>query len=1304
MSNEFWEDFEGVEENGYSSESPQQDSDDIPDSPAQDYARESDEAQAWLDGTAEKSSSNNKQATDLVNGQLEFNPTQQQSLDNTAKEYLAMAENDQTLANELNHLEGQKSLHSELMDFSSREEAGTGMANASTLATTRFNSMAETEIKYVYDLINNPHLSNINNRLKKVSVGARGKTLEEFESFLGMDAKEWSKSLKFQDDTMATTFAGDQHKLYGMLQTSEAKLVSGAGTRLLGTQLSPEKAERDNNEVGELNGLLDKYAGSYFPPVNDKTDLDKRDRAVQSWKDEVIKYSSKSNTGIKAIDPTTGLTARRVVGTEASIKEKFRLARQPLPSNIGDMTTEEIYASTAVPLPNDLNVAGTVLTQGHWRNVTGGGTGYTRKEYSSLYGNGGLEGTEAGKFTLAQRNMSNPSVANTFFGHIESSEQKSELAGQMKDDFKRIGEIVKKLTPTVQDENYGNYKRSTALDITEDEHDITSALDLAAQLDISYDNIEARSLTMDEIKKHGKGADKSGMYGTDDLKNEKDRFVQLIQEGYSEDQAYTAIKNINLEGDVDIDTTGESTGYVGVAKGSDREAYKDRIKQGLEEGTIFEQRTKGWYEQREGLNTGSSAKNMLTHKGYQRQVDAMFSEEVFLKDARMRKGVLGEDNVKRSFEAQSGLSVEESYFETSDAIAGMGVSPDGHVFDKEGNSRGLAEFKYHTTAKAMTHGLSAYKAQLQAQMLVTGENEVHFYRTNEENNEVLYDIVKADPKYQERLLKGNAEIHRLVEVEKVKRNILTSEELKSRAKKADKVAKERDEQRKINSFVEDVEKTEEVKSFDSSPKQTVSAGKGTSRSEGISKVDLPQAIVEEVLSKSALSSKEGLMNKGIAPVSDTANLGNISKETFEKTKAHDLEMKQKAQLAKVRKAEIAERKAEVQEQKEDKNRREARKQTLDFIKDRGTDIAKPLHMLKDFAQDGLDSGMNTVRLAAQSGMDENRTRGMEYMLTKDGGMSSQETSNYLSKIGQMSAQFKRQDTGAEFFTNLESGLRSQSGGQFSLGSYASVKSKSPEELSAHVLDLVKAARKTNPAMAASVASVMGTEGITTAAAMLDGDDLRGATRDLGEEDLRDANRGIVGVEHIQQDLKESMVKGMGENGNAALKGVSDTMQTLSKAVDANILAILANTVALGISAGVSGGPVLDSVKGKGSSLLSGIKSAAKAIPLAAIGATGAVAAAGAAGYYGAKMLGADSLGESIGGGIYDLMNGDEAIPTPSIGAMTYAATQLDSKETSTVIDNNIEVSLTLDSDGVSITVDDDFGKSVVDNQPYNEVN
>lgn len=169
------------------------------------------------------------------------------------------------------------------------------------------------------------------------------------------------------------------------------------------------------------------------------------------------------------------------------------------------------------------------------------------------------------------------------------------------------------------------------------------------------------------------------------------------------------------------------------------------------------QGTPQWLKDRSGLVTASTADDLLRANGKiaaKLYADRNGVKDDFTGNSYTKDGTDAEAGIIASFRGGPGRGkiVEEGFLEPGqDELQGIaGVTPDGRVFTPDGTSDGLLEVKYLTN-KSMIKARKTYEAQMQMQMLVTGEKQVHFYRKSSDDDHVEYDVVKADPKMQARL-------------------------------------------------------------------------------------------------------------------------------------------------------------------------------------------------------------------------------------------------------------------------------------------------------------------------------------------------------------------------------------------------------------------------------------------------------------------------------------------------------------------------------------------------------------------------
>ena len=171
------------------------------------------------------------------------------------------------------------------------------------------------------------------------------------------------------------------------------------------------------------------------------------------------------------------------------------------------------------------------------------------------------------------------------------------------------------------------------------------------------------------------------------------------------------------------------------------------------------QGTKEWLAQRKGHITASTAAGLLKEGGIEERATELAMErlgtaESFTGNAHTREGTEGEDKAAAAFMASKhakGLTMKEAFFETNKNIPNFGVSPDGRLYDDEGESAGLLELKYLSSG-SMEGAVKKYTPQVQMQMAVTGESQTHFYALDKYTGEYVHELIQADPIMQKQLI------------------------------------------------------------------------------------------------------------------------------------------------------------------------------------------------------------------------------------------------------------------------------------------------------------------------------------------------------------------------------------------------------------------------------------------------------------------------------------------------------------------------------------------------------------------------
>ena len=550
-----------------------------------------------------------------------------------------------------------------------------------------------------------------------------------------------------------------------------------------------------DKEVAWLNSKLDIYAGNYNRETSLIVEEDLYNVRKAATREALLDWVSHD---VPQIPILSSITGQSKAGPNGDILNQ-------------DMT---------VPLPNELNIKGLVFTAAIGTNARGmnSGSPNTRQSYHDMFPTSAevtnadgnydrrayLE-TKVGRLKPHQLELLAPSLTQTFFPHMGDAGAIEMKA--MESDFERMRGIAGAMSPPVP---------VPTKDYSGSQYDYTR---LAAGMKATAEGMSPLVRGYDSyVNLDGQPADRSlsevGMFVNRALAGQDAGLS--IDEVYAQVDDLYDIDDIVYRADADVDVTGAAPYYV--PDGSDRDIYRKRVADGLESGKYYEQRTPEWHEQRRGLKTGSAVGSIHTPGGQERiaqdfankarnkedldVLDAMianaevnldmaetkperyaakelldeavdlrrefalkptYEDRPFSSNYYMAQGTEFENSVERSFENFSGMKVEEAYFETNPDYEGYGVSPDGFVFDQEGNSNGIAEFKMHNNEAGMLKSMKTYSHQLQLQMMVTGQESVHFYRMNMESSKVMYDIVKRDQKVIDKILKGGIAVDKLQE-------------------------------------------------------------------------------------------------------------------------------------------------------------------------------------------------------------------------------------------------------------------------------------------------------------------------------------------------------------------------------------------------------------------------------------------------------------------------------------------------------------------------------------------------------------
>ena len=923
-------------------------------------------------------------------------------------------------------------------------------------------------------------------------------------------------------------------------------------------------------------------------------------------------------------------------------------------------------AKTLMPMPNELfhngtdgsRVTGTIMTQGMYPSKFG--TALTR-----------LDGGELDREDEASRTLI-PHLGNSLYpkpyekGATYTKEQKDKLKrdqeyylgqAQYKADYAR--RVLLEQMPTHRDES-AQQGRTAGFDRPYDEQDrIQSLRDEAVRRGLDwYAGDDISGLTTDQIEKHGKGSDKAGMYGQK-LKSEVDQFVDQVEAG-----------EISL-----------SSSKV-VPDGSDRAAYLAHLaanpqpKQGSAE----------WLALRKGNITASAVvggfgKPALTAEGGVEEaalnlaLEKAGMAEPFVGNSHTKDGNDGESAVLASFLAGPGkhLSYEEAFFESGEknGMPGWGVSPDGRLYDPlTGKSKGLLELKYLSDVKGAT---KKYNDQMQTQMMVTGETQTSFYALNKYNGEYEYNVVHADPERQAQLKQaGDMAISMSAGLDA--RGIqaltnITNDKLDAR-QPADAQGQTEPFQMSAKQAVE------KMTAFD--PNNTTTTAGSINRAEStIFAEQMKKMEAQEQVAKA--KDILGSMDEGApsspqesrARMQAKARFGNNNSKPDAFGSESDSEMSNHYKRAE---AEASKKATE----------------SMNRFSEATSAAVSVLGGLSGAVLDGNQSGMDEVRLAAETGIDVKNLRGMRKAL-EDGGMSEGQINSSFNQVGGLVKSFNDEESAVAKYTDIlsrrgKSSLASIK--NMSLPGYEEFKSLDPQQMSAMIIGSMAGKSKEERAQ---IDNIYGTSFATNTT----GADVVGSAVDenIFEDGLLSTWKGIKDVTQWTRDFGE----GLGSSGEvvgALAAGTAVGVGVAGKMLGGRAGGFMGKGGQAFMNAAKSGGP-------KVAAMTKNLSNAAKVTPLAAAFAVAPMAVRHVADIkddggigdsamdimefagYGAAIgsvvpgvVTAIGAGVGLGAGVineaWEWMTADDAMPDESIGKMP-SPSEVANKGNK--INNNVDVNV-----------------------------
>ena len=914
-----------------------------------------------------------------------------------------------------------------------------------------------------------------------------------------------------------------------------------------GNSIEPSK-----KDVDWLNSKLDIYAGNYNRETSLIAEQDLYNVRKAATREALLGWITTEQPSIPIVSNVTG-------------KPSLGLHE------------EALYQDMTVPLPNELDIKGLVFTAAVGSNARGmnSGSPNTRqsfydqfpKQSEVLDSNGNYDErayseTAMGKLGPNQIKLISPSLSETFFPNMGDA-GKVEMKN-MENDFLRMRGIAGAMSSSAV----------PTKDYSGSEYDY---IRLAAGMKALEENMSPLTRGYDSyVGLDGQPADRS----LSEVGMLINRAMAGQDAGVSLDEVYAQVDDLYDVNDIiyrdsrsDVDVTGAAPFYV--PDGSDRDLYRKRVSEGLENGRYFEQRTQGWHDQRKGLKTGSAVASIHTPGGQKRiaqdfankarnkedldVLDAMigqatdrlgsagtesdiaaaqstlddavelrrvfadsptYEDKPFSSNYYMAQGTKFEDSVERSFENFSGLKVEEAYFETNPDYEGYGVSPDGFVFDKDGNSKGIAEFKMHNNEDGMKKSLKTYSHQLQLQMMVTGQESVHFYRTNMETSKVMYDIVRRDQKLIDKILIGGLAVDKLQE-EIMSRTAdirdlpegaaeAMAEMSRQRKDEEDRLAEER-EGKKHGGFIEQIApKTPDHTGYE--------ADRATSLDGKNSKPNALRNLFSKAASKSADAAKVSknamaLASDSVTDVSSNIETDKFTKREDEATKRGDkfrtdaenkeLRKKQEADGAfyDIRyKNELAYNKLRIAAIKE--NTRLDKERANKFTSSLSAGFKSVVKTLGNLNKSGAKNAMGVANAASEVGMDGDRALGQIDAISTAGNMSFEDSANLVFSGAALQNEASGSVGGVQSFLNKQRQAltaASLNGSELSVMGIDEVRNMSPGDLLPKIMSNTE---HMDRGTRAKVYRAFGLSGASRLGDRLDSDFLMVANKDLNETVLR----------------------------------------------------------------------------------------------------------------------------------------------------------------------------------------------------------
>lgn len=691
------------------------------------------------------------------------------------------------------------------------------------------------------------------------------------------------------------------------------------------------------------------------------------------------------------------------------------------------------------------------------------------------------------------------------------------------------------------------------------------------------------------------------------------------------------------------------------------------------------QGTAAWLAQRKGKITASTAAGLLKPSGVEERALELAMERLgtkipFTGNADTREGNEGEDKAARAFLAGPGrnLTMAEAFFEENENLPNFGVSPDGRLYDEEGESAGLLELKYLASG-SMKGALAKYTPQMQMQMAVSGESQTHFYALDKFTGEYVHELVQADPNMQAELIDAGQQALNLAAgldnrgVQALRKQIQS-------AKPRKKVgATEVKGQQKSFAPKEDLD--EPMTAFDPG----AAAVHGIYSKDGISATETTLARrLEQDDQRSRL--KEAVAS---AQVDDTVPSSTI--EARQVQERRDQAAARNAFVAGNQRPAFGDpsdgANAEMSEyyRNAQKEAADASKEASASVRSFGKAVSKAgqaMGELGGLITGGTESGMDEVRLAATTGLDVAQVRGMREELER-GGLSQAGINRTISQAGGLVTTFNDEALAAAKFTDImatrgKSNLQAVRG--MALPGIQEMQGMDAQDLTVMVAGLMEG--KT-PEAKTQIGKMFGMPDL--AASSSEPSLLGARDTQIDESGLRKTRQGIARVEQAVREAKEfagSQGEVVGTVG-AGASAASAIVGSATAGVVGGMLATKAPAIASKASTLMS---KATQVGPKAANMAKTLSTAAKTTPIAiaasvapmAIRAVGDIKDDGSvgdsamdilefAGYGAAVGSIVPGVGTAIGAGVgagvgvlneaWEYLTADDAVPSANIGNM-----------------------------------------------------